>query len=224
MLVLAILAVVVWRTGVLDGLNWASVARHQLMLRGLVAAHPVLAPLVYAAGYAVLVALSIPESALVTVIGGVLFGTALGGALAVIGSTVGAVGLFLVARSAFAATMARRAGALMERVKWHLHRDGFSYLLAIRLVPALPFWLVNLAAALCGMRLLPYTAATLIGIIPATFILASIGEGVRNVLASGQPPDVMVLFTPRILIPLLALALLALLPVAWRRFQRTGRA
>ena len=49
-------------------------------------------------------------------------------------------------------------------------RDGFSYLLAIRLVPAFPFWLVNLAAALSGMRLLPYAAATVIGIMPATFV------------------------------------------------------
>jgi uncharacterized membrane protein YdjX (TVP38/TMEM64 family) len=221
LLVLALIALLVWRSGVLSHLSWASVAQNQIMLRGLVQAHPILAPLIYAAGYAALVALSIPESALVTVLGGVLFGTALGGALAVVGSTVGAVILFLVARSALATAMARRAGALMERVEAHLHRDGFLYLLAIRLVPALPFWLVNLAAALCGMPLLPYAAATLIGIIPATFILASIGAGVRDVLASGQPPDIMVLFTPRVLVPLIGLAVLALVPVIWRRCQRS---
>lgn len=213
-------ALIVWRSGLLAHLNWAMVARHQLMLRDLVRSHPVLAPLVYAAAYTVLVALSIPESALVTVLGGVLFGTALGGALAVVGSTLGAVILFLIARTAFAAAMARRAGALMERLRAHLNRDGFSYLLALRLIPALPFWLVNLAAALCGMRLVPYAAATLLGIIPATFILASIGDGVGAVLASGQAPDIAVLFTPRVLGPLSGLAVLALAPVLWRRLRR----
>ncbi|MGH7040902.1 MAG: TVP38/TMEM64 family protein, partial [Acetobacteraceae bacterium] len=126
---LAVVGVVIWRTGVLDHLDWATVAQHQRMLREAVRAHPVLAPLIYAAGYAVLVAFSVPESALVTVIGGVLFGTILGGALAVIGSTLGAVILFLVARTAFAERVARRAGAMMERIRAHIHRDGFSYLL-----------------------------------------------------------------------------------------------
>ncbi|HET6184548.1 MAG TPA: VTT domain-containing protein [Acetobacteraceae bacterium] len=220
LLVLALLAVLLWRSGVLHALSWQAIARHELRLRGLVTAHPLLAPLTYAAIYAALVALSVPESALVTVLGGVLFGTLLGGLLAIFGSTVGAVIIFLAARSAFAAAMARRAGALMERVRAHLHRDGFSYLLALRLVPALPFWFVNLAAALCGMRLVPYAAATLIGIIPATFVLASVGAGVGDILASGAAPDVTVLFTPRVLIPLLALALLALLPALWRRLNK----
>lgn len=222
LLALVVVGVVIWRTGVFDHLDWATVAQHQAMLRSLVWAHPVLAPLIYAAGYAVLVAFSVPESALVTVVGGVLFGTLLGGALAVIGSALGAVIIFLIARTAFADRVARRAGAMMERVQKHLHRDGFSYLLALRLIPALPFWFVNLAAALCGMRLVPYAVATLIGIIPATFILASIGAGVGDVLASGAAPNLFVLFTPRVLAPLVGLGLLALVPVIWRRFQRPG--
>jgi uncharacterized membrane protein YdjX (TVP38/TMEM64 family) len=124
-----------------------------------------------------------------------------------------------VARTAFAGTMRRRAGALLDRIRPGLHRDGFSYLLALRLVPA-PFWLVNLAAALCGMRLLPYAVATLIGIIPATFVLAWIGAGVGDVLSTGQSPDLGILFSPRILGPLVAMAALALLPVAWRMVRR----
>ena len=213
------LAVVAWRVGLGDALSWAGLARHQARLLTLVAAHPVAAPLVYAALYAVWVALSIPEAALVTVAGGLLFGTILGGAMAVLGATAGAVLLFLVARSAFAEAMRRRAGAFLDRLRPKLHRDGFSYLLALRLVPA-PFWLVNLAAALSGMRLLPYTAATLIGIIPATFVLAWIGAGVSGVLADGRAPDLGILFSAQVLGPLLALAALALLPVAWRTVRR----
>ena len=105
-----------------------------------------------------------------------------------------------------------------------LQRDGFSYLLAMRLIPAFPFWLVNLAAAIGGMRLLPYATATLIGIIPATLVFASLGEGWATVLAQGRRPDLMVAFSPPVLLPLLALAALSLLPVAWRRWKAAAMA
>ncbi len=219
-LALAGVAVAVWQTGLTHELSWAGLARHQATLLAVVSAHPVLAPIAYATIYAVIVAISIPEAAVVTVAGGLLFGTFLGGALAVLGATVGAVALFLVARTAFAQTLARRAGALLDHIRPRLHEDGFSYLLALRLIPAVPFWLVNLAAALCGMRLVPYAAATLIGIMPITFIFAWIGSGVGGVLAAGRSPDLSFIFSIRVLAPLLALAVLALLPIVLRRRKR----
>ena len=80
---------------------------------------------------------------------------------------------------------------------------------------------MNLAAALSGMRLLPYAAATLLGIMPATFVFASIGAGLGDVLATGGSPTSRVIFSPRILGPLIGLAALSLLPVAWRRWRRS---
>ena len=118
--------------------------------------------------------------------------------LAVVGSTAGAIALFLAARHHLAEPWPPAAADFFDRIRPGLQRDGFSYLLALRLVPAFPFWLVNLAAALCGMRLLPYAAATLLGIIPATFVFASIGAGVGDVLAAGGRPDLAVIFSPRI--------------------------
>jgi uncharacterized membrane protein YdjX (TVP38/TMEM64 family) len=219
---LAGLGVAIWRCGVAAELNWSSLARHQAELLAVAEAHPFLAGAAYVLLYATVVALSVPESAIVTVCGGLVFGTLLGGALAVIGATVGAVVLFLVARTAFAKVMARRARGFVDRIRAPLQRDGFSYLLALRLVPAVPFWLVNIGAALCGMRLFPYAAATLIGIVPATFVFAWMGAGVGTVLAAGGKPDLALIFSPQILGPLLALALLALSPVIlrWRRGNR----
>lgn len=207
------------RAGIGDGLSWARIARHEEHLLALVAAHPLLAPLGYVVFYTVWVALSIPEAAVITLVGGLLFGTLLGGAMAVVGSTVGAVLLFLIARTALGETVRRRAGAFLERIRPRLHRDGFNYLLALRLFPA-PFWLVNLVAGVSGMRLLPFAVATLIGVIPATFIMASVGAGAAGVLANGQAPDMRVLVSPHILGPLVALAALSLLPVAWRSLRR----
>jgi uncharacterized membrane protein YdjX (TVP38/TMEM64 family) len=210
-----------WASGLAQQISWAALARNQLTLSAWVAAHPIAAPALYVAIYAVAIALSVPESAVLTVAAGLLFDTLLGGILAVIGSTVGAVALFLAVRHHLADAIARRGGRFLDGVRAGLERDGFSYLLAIRLVPAFPFWLVNLAAALSGMRLLPYFAATLIGVLPATFIYASIGAGIGAVLSAGGKPDLGIVFSPHVLGPLVALAALSLLPVAWRRWKRS---
>ena len=134
---------------------------------------------------------------------GLLFGTVSGGILAVAGSSAGAIALFLAVRYHLAEAIADRRGRFLDAVRRGLRRDGFSYLLAIRLVPAFPFWLVNLAAALSGMRLLPYAAATVLGIMPATFVYASIGAGLGDVLSTGGRPDLAVIFSPRVLGPLI---------------------
>ena len=210
-----------WASGLAQQVSWAALARNQAALSAWVAAHPVTAPALYVVIYAVAVALSVPESAVLTVAAGLLFGTLFGGMLAVVGSTTGAVALFLAVRHHLADAIARRGGRFLDRVRAGLERDGFSYLLAIRLVPAFPFWLVNLSAALSGMRLMPYAAATLLGVLPATFVYASIGAGIGAVLAAGGKPDLAIIFSPRVLAPLVALAALSLLPVAWRRWKRS---
>jgi uncharacterized membrane protein YdjX (TVP38/TMEM64 family) len=208
-----------WAAGLPQQISWSALARNQGALAAWVASHPVVAPVCYVAVYAVAVALSFPESAVLTVAGGLLFGTLPGGALAVLGSTMGAVVLFLAVRYHLADALASRAGKFLDRVRARLQRDGFSYMLAIRLLPVFPFWLVNLAAALSGMRLLPYMVATLLGIIPATLIYASIGAGLGQVLAAGGEPDLALVFQPHIVGPLVALALLSLLPVVWRHWR-----
>jgi uncharacterized membrane protein YdjX (TVP38/TMEM64 family) len=205
-----------WESGLLRDLSWAGLARHEAALQALVAERPVLAAAAYVGFYAVVVALSVPEAAIVTVAGGLLFGTWLGGALAIIGATIGALLLFLAARYALADLLSARAAPPMTTLHAGLARDGLFYLLAIRLVPIFPFWLVNLGAAAAGMRVLPFLAATLIGIIPGTLVFAGLGAGLPAVLARGEAPDLAAIFMPRMLLPLLGLAALSLLPVVWR--------
>jgi uncharacterized membrane protein YdjX (TVP38/TMEM64 family) len=215
-------AAVAWAGGASEQISWASLARNQAALTAWVSSHPITAPSLYILIYAGAVLLSLPESAVLTAAAGLLFGTLFGGMLAVVGSSAGAIALFLAVRYHLADAIAERSGRFLGVIRLGLRRDGFSYLLAIRLVPAFPFWLVNLAAALSGMRLLPYASATVIGIIPATFVFASIGAGLGNVLAAGGTPDLKLIFSPGILGPLLGLAALSLLPVVWRRWKRSG--
>jgi len=202
--------------GVPRQLSWAALALHQAVLQADARAHPWLAALAYIGVYAAVVALSVPGGGVLTVAGGLMFGPWRGAAFAVIGASSGAVLLFLLARSVLAAPLARRLGIFAERLREGLARDGFNYLLALRLVPVVPFWLVNLAPALLGMRLAPYAGATVLGIIPASVVFAGVGAGLGDVLAAGHAPDSGLLFAPRFLLPLLGLAVLALLPALWR--------
>jgi len=169
------------------------------------------------------VAFSLPGGAVMTVAGGFLFGPWLGAGLAVAGATLGACALFLSARYALAETLARRAGPLLGKLREELRRDGFWYLLALRLIPLVPFWLCNLAPALAGMPFPAYAAATFLGIIPATTVFAGIGAGLGQVLDAGGRPDLSVVFSPGVLLPLAGLAALSLLGAFGRRFLRGRR-
>lgn len=216
---LIVVIAAVWGLGLTDSLSWSGLANDQASLRTWIAAHPWLAPCLFVGCYIVSVALSLPHAGLLTMAGGLLFGAIQGAAMAVTGASIGAVLLFLIARSALAGAMARRGGATLARLREELHHHGFSYLLALRLIPLVPFWLLNLAAPLAGMRLGPFAAATFLGVIPVTSVYALIGADAGDLLARGERPDLHLLFTWPILGPLVALALLALTPVVWRKLR-----
>jgi uncharacterized membrane protein YdjX (TVP38/TMEM64 family) len=201
----------------LRGVGWDSLARHQGQLTDWIGAHPIASAVLFIAAYILTAALSLPQGALLTVAGGLLFGAVLGCALTVTGATIGASILLVIVRSAFGQTLDRHRHRIPEQIQTRLRRDGFSYLLALRLLPLFPFWVVNLAAAVAGIRLAVFVPATFLGIAPASFVLSSIGAGVGTILAEGRTPDLSVLFSARILLPLLGLAALSLLPVLLRR-------
>lgn len=220
LLLLAAVFGALWGSGLSDRLTWATLARNQVSLTDWVATHKLLATAVYLGIYAGSTALSLPQAALLTLTGGLLFGTIAGTMLTVTGATAGATILFLAARSALGEVLARRGGSAMAAARAALRRDGFSYLLAIRLVPVFPFWLVNLAASVSGMPLRTFVLATSIGIIPGTAVFSSLGAGVGSVLAAGQTPNLSVVFSAPVLGPLVGLAVLSLAPIAWKKWKR----
>jgi uncharacterized membrane protein YdjX (TVP38/TMEM64 family) len=201
-------------------LTFAALADNRGWLCALVARGGFAAVLLYIAAYGVLVALSVPGGVVLTIAGGFLFGTWLGGFSAVIGATLGAAGVFLAARAGFSG-LAQRAGPLFTRLEAGFRADAFSYLMVLRLVPLFPFWLVNLVAALAGVSLSTYLFATFIGIIPASLVYASLGDGLGSLV---DKPDLGILFRPSLLLPLVGLGVLALIPVWYRRRRRKENA
>jgi uncharacterized membrane protein YdjX (TVP38/TMEM64 family) len=195
--------------------TFRTLAENREWLCGLVARWGFLSAVVYVAVYAALVALSVPGGAVLTIAGGFLFGSWLGGVCAVLGATLGATGVFLAARTGLAG-LAQRAGPLIGKLEAGFRADAFSYLLVLRLVPIFPFWLVNLVPALVGVRLRTYVLATFLGIIPATFVYAGLGSGLGSVVAE---PDLRIVVQPSVLVPIGGLAVLALVPVAYKRWR-----
>ena len=196
-------------------LTFAALAQNRDWLCHLVQHWGVVAVLVYVAIYGVLVALSVPGAAALTIAGGFLFGTWIGAASAVIGATLGATALFLAARTGLGG-LTQRAGRFVGRLQAGFRADAFNYLFVLRLVPIFPFWLVNLVPAMVGVSLPVFVLATFLGIIPGSVIYASLGDGLGSVV---EEPDLAIVFRPRVLLPIIGLALLALLPVGYKRWR-----
>jgi len=216
-------------------LSFETLVRHHETLRTFIAAHEAAAVAAYVALYIAAVALSIPVGFYLTMTGGILFGAVLGGAAAIVSATIGAICIFLIAKSAVGDYLVRRAGPLAQRLAQGFRDDAFSYLLFLRLVPIFPFWIVNLVPALVGVKLSTFAAATFLGVIPATFVFAFVGEGLDSVIAAQQAAyqsclaagrsDCRLEFhmhaalTPELVGALAALGVLALLPVVVKRLR-----
>lgn len=202
----------------------AGLHEQQATLRHWVNIHPVQAVLGYVALYTLLVAFSLPVASLVTLAGGFLFGPWLGTLWTATGATLGAILAFLAARAALgdglASLLQRKAGTRLAILEHELRQNGFHYLLFLRLVPAFPFWLVNIAPAFFGMPLGTFVTATAIGILPGTFVLTYLGHGLDATLqlAGRTDPDGLIGF--EIMIALTLFALLSLLPIWLKRRRR----
>jgi len=197
---------------------------HRGALQVTVVDNGLLAAVGFAVLYSVVVALSLPGGAVMTVAAGFLFGTFGGGLIAVVGATIGATALFLIARTAVGDLFRVRAGPFLARLEEGFRENAMSYLLFLRLIPVFPLWLVNLVPAFLGIPTLTYVIGTFIGIIPTTFVFASVGNGLGAVIDAGQDPDLGIIFKPEILGPLIALALISLLPIAYKKYQARKKA
>ncbi|MDH3660528.1 MAG: TVP38/TMEM64 family protein [Alphaproteobacteria bacterium] len=208
----------VFASGLDDYLTFSALREHREALLAFVAGQPFLAPLAFIAIYALATALSLPGGVILTIAGGFLFGTWVGGFYSIVGATLGAIAIFLIAKTALGDTLRSKAGPWMAKMEEGFKEDELSYLLILRLVPLFPFWLVNLVPAFLGMSLTNYTIGTFIGIIPGGLAYASVGAGLGAVFDQGAVPGLEILTDPKVWGPMVALTLLALVPIIYKRF------
>lgn len=179
--------------------------------------------------YAATVTISLPIGTGLTLAGGFLFGGWLGGAGAWIGATIGATLIFIAARTAFGDLLRARAGSWLEKLSAGFRDNAFTYLLILRLTPIAPFFIVNVAPAFFNVKLRDYVLATLIGIVPGTFVYAAVGAGLKSALATGattEPGEAAraIFSSPAVYGPVLGLIALSLIPLAVKALRREGPA
>jgi uncharacterized membrane protein YdjX (TVP38/TMEM64 family) len=178
-----------------------------------------LAALAYMAIYAIAVAFSLPGGLVMSIAGGFLFGTLLGALYIVIGATVGATALFIIAKSALGDFLRAKAGPWLQKMEAGFRDNALSYLLVLRLVPLFPFFVVNLVPAFLGVPLSTYVIGTFFGIIPGVFVFASVGAGLGSIFDKGETFSASGILTPQIVIALIGLAVLALIPVIYKKMK-----
>ena len=209
--------------GLDDYVTFDALRDHREVLGAFVRDHAVLSVLAFIAIYAISTALSLPGGAVLTVAGGFLFGTLSGTLWVVIAATFGATGIFLIARTALGDLLRAKAGPFFKKMEDGFRENAFSYLLVLRLVPLFPFFIVNLVPAFLGVKLRTYVTATFIGIIPGTFVFASVGAGLGSVFDANQSFTLEGTLTPQVIVALVGLSLLSLLPVVYKKV-RTAKA
>lgn len=203
---------------------YEAVHRQRFVLKAWVDQHYMRAVALYLLAYFAGVVLSLPGAVWMTVLGGFLFGTVMGSAYTMLGATAGAAVVFLVGRFVLGDWLKRRAGTFLGSFEAGFRRHALNYLIVLRMLPLFPFWVVNLAPAAIGVPLRTYLLGTVVGIAPGTVALANLGAGLATVIDEESRLTADVLLRPELLVPLLAMAALALGPVVVGHLRRRRRA
>jgi uncharacterized membrane protein YdjX (TVP38/TMEM64 family) len=241
---LVVLMVLAFVMGWHKYLSFKTIGLNYDMLKGFIGAHLIVALLLYIAAYVVVVALSLPGGAAMTVAGGLLFGWEFGTPVSVIGATIGATVLFLIVKTSLGESLAAKAGPLLAKLSEGFKENALSYLLFLRLVPVFPFWLVNLAPALLGVPIRTFVIGTFLGIIPGaaafSFAGAGLGSGIeaqnaafkeclaqrvaKPDLVCNYTIDTSALVTKELLVAFVLLGLVALIPVGIKLWSKRNAA
>lgn len=212
--------VLVLSTGVQDFLSLEALRENRDALLDFVASNYVVAVVTFMLAYILAVTFSIPGAVWLSIAGGFVFSAGPATAYIVVAATIGATLVFLLARYVLGDLLRRKAGGAIDRMRDGFQQDAFSYMLVLRLVPLFPFFVVNLVPAFLNVPLRIYVAGTALGIIPGAFVFALVGSGLGAVFDAGGDIDPgSVLFRPEVIGSLIGLAVLALIPVGYKRFR-----
>jgi uncharacterized membrane protein YdjX (TVP38/TMEM64 family) len=217
-------------------LTLTSIAENRATLAAYTSENLLLSLAAFVVVYAAAVAVSFPGASILTILSGLIFGWLAGGLAALVAATTGATIVFQIAKSSFGDVLAKKAGPFLNKLSAGFADDAFNYLLFLRLVPAFPFWLVNIAPALANVKLRTFVITTCVGIIPGTFAFAFVGAGLDSIITAQQAAhaqcvaqksaadcpfelSVSSLVTPQLLLAFAALGVVALIPVFLKKWK-----
>ena len=186
---------------------------HGLRLQAYAQQHYWIALAAFIAVYALATASTVPGPVFLTLLGGMMFGPYVGALAQATGATIGSVVIYYVYHTAIGAWLRKKFEAdagLMDRLARGLDKNAFLTLLTLRLIPSVPFVLINATAGMVAVPLRPYIVATFLGLLPSTFIYTWIGSGLGDLLKAGVRPDLQML-AAQFFWPLMGVAFLSLL-------------
>lgn len=173
---------------------------------------------IYMLAFIIAEATAIPGSTFFAIVGGFLFGTLIAAFYAVLCITTGGILFFLAVKMSLGDWLVSKSGKANNSIKkWEVgfQQNAFSYLLMLRLFPFIPFWTINAAAGILGVRLKTFAVATLIGITPGIILCTSIGHGLDSIFSYEQLTGYMWLFQSKLILPVVGLAFLSFLPLIY---------
>ena len=194
--------------------SFESIKHRRDWLKHEVEQHLIITAAVYFGVYLAVAALSLPVSTAVSLVGGFLFDFWLGVLLVSFASTTGSTLAFLSSRYLFRDFVQRRFARWLDAANRGLEKDGPYYLLTLRLVPLVPFFIVNLVMGLSRMPARTFWWVSQLGMLPATCIYVNAGKQLGDI---NSPQDIVSLRL------LLSLALLGLAPLVFRWLVNWGR-
>jgi uncharacterized membrane protein YdjX (TVP38/TMEM64 family) len=223
LIVLIAIGVALIASGALDRFQPAQIGAEQMRLRELIAEYPVLSALAQIVVVMLGISTGIPGIIVLIFAGGMLFGIVPGTILSGIGTTLGATILFLASRSAFAHGSGGGVPMLVEKLRAGYHAFPFSYTMFLRLVPFFPFGGVTVALAWLRCPLWLFLTATAIGGTVMIAFETALGAGLAETIAREGTVSLSLFAHKRVILPMLGLAVLALVPIVLGQLRRLSR-
>lgn len=220
LLILIAIGVAVGASGMLQHLAPNQILVEQATWSRQIAAHQALAYIVYIVVLTLSIATAMPGPLLVIIAGGMLFGMGTAIGLSLVGEVIGSLLLFFAARHAFGSGK-RPPPKFVERVRQGYQKNPISYTLFVRFVPLFPFGGITVALAWLRCPVWLFTLATALGGVIMLVFETAIGAGLGQSIAAGKGISPDLILQPHIWLPLVGLALLALIPVLLQRLRST---
>lgn len=216
---IAIVLATLYFTGWYKVLSLDTLEAQRANLNAFVSEYLFVAVIVYLLVYALATIFMLPGALWITISGGFLFGLVGGSAATVVGATLGATTLFFIARTSVGKPLRARAGPFLKKLEAGFREDALSYMFFMRFMPMVPYPVSNIAPALLGAKPREFILATSIGIIPGVVAYTWVGAGLGGIFDRGEDLNLGGL-AAQITPPLLALAVVSLIPVVIKRFRK----
>jgi len=217
--ILVVLSIVVYLTNLHQELSLEKIQEHHDRLLTYVQSHPISSPLIFIAIYTLSVCLIIPDSTILSLLGGLIFPLPLAITYIIFSEVVGGTIFFAIVQVAFSGVGRKKESTFLKNMRHRFNQHQISYLLFLRFSHIIPFWLISGLAADFSVTYQTFIWTCLVGVIPLSAILATAGHSLHALFHQNQIVSVSDIFTTEMKIALFVLGLLALLPIVYQHFR-----